>query len=95
MHHVFVKKNWLEQFKSCGVDASCFYQQESSLKVAVSMHHVFPNRNWSSLKVLMSMHHVFVKKNWLEQFKSGGVNVSCLFQQESSLKVAVAMHHFC
>ena len=63
MHHVFVKKkNWLEQFKSCGGNASCFYQQESSLKVAVSMRHVFPNRNWSSLKVVVSMHYVFVIK---------------------------------
>ena len=62
MHHVFVKKNWLEQFKSCGGNASCFYQQESSLKVAVSLRHVFPNRNWSSLKVAVSMYHVFVNK---------------------------------
>ena len=62
MHHVFVEKNWLEQFKSWGGNASCFYQQESSLKVTVSMRHVFPNRNWSSLKVAVSMYHVFVNK---------------------------------
>ena len=33
-----------KQFKSCGVNASCFYQQRSSLKVAVSMHRVFVNK---------------------------------------------------
>ena len=46
MHHVFVKKK----------------TDWSSLKVAVSMRHVFPNRNWSSLKVAVSMYHVFVNK---------------------------------
>ena len=33
-----------EQFKSCGVNLSCVGQQGSSLKVIVSMHHVFGNK---------------------------------------------------
>ena len=52
-----------KQFKNCGVNASCFRQGESSLKVAVSMHHVFVNK-----KVVekVSMHYVFVKKRNLK-----------------------------
>ena len=66
-------------------NASCFRQGESSLKVAVSMHHVFVNK-----KVVekVSMHYVFVKKRKLRYqcimsvikraFKSCGVIASCL-----------------
>ena len=35
-----------KQFKSCGVNASCFRPQGSSLKVVVSMHHVFSTRKY-------------------------------------------------
>ena len=52
-----------KQSKNCGVNASCFRQGESSLKVVVSMHHVFVNK-----KVVekVSMYYVFVKKRNLK-----------------------------
>ena len=63
-----------KNFKSCGVNALCVCQQESSLKVVVSMHHVFVNKKavyklWYQcliclstrklFKVVVSMHDVF------------------------------------
>ena len=63
-----------KQFKSCGVNASCFRPQGSSLKVVVSMHHVFSTgkylksygvnascvlRQGSILKAVVSMYHIF------------------------------------
>ena len=63
-----------KQFKSCGVNVSCFRPQFDSLKVVVSMYHVFSTGKYlkscgvnascfcyqeSSLKVMVSMHHVF------------------------------------
>ena len=87
MHHVFVNKKavyklWCQctmcmstrkLFKSCDINASCVCQQESCLKVVVSVHHVFVNKKAvvsmhrvcqqeSSLKVVVSMHYVFVNK---------------------------------
>ena len=58
MHHVFINEepgqklrcqcimslSTRKQFKICGVNASCLYQHGSSLKVAVSVHHVFVNK---------------------------------------------------
>ena len=58
MHYVFdnkkaVYKLWYQciiclstrkLFKSCGVNASCVFQQESCLQVVVSMHHMFVNK---------------------------------------------------
>ena len=57
MHPVFINKGAVlkmwglcimrsstrKEFKSCGLYASCCYQQRSGLKVVVSMHHVFVN----------------------------------------------------
>ena len=76
------------------VNVSCVCQQESSLKVAMWMHHVCQQE--SSLKVVVSMHHVLINKKAVEklwcqcnmslstrkQFKSCDVNASCLCQKE-------------
>ena len=78
-----------KQSKSCGVNASCVCQQESCLKVVVSVHHVFVNKKavyklWCQCIMCLSTR---------KQFKSCGANASCFYQQESSLKVVVSMHH--
>ena len=51
-------------FKSCGVNASCVCQQESSSKVVVSMHHVFCQQE-SCLQVVVSMHRVCQQESCL------------------------------
>ena len=76
-------------FKSCGVNASCVCQQESSFKVVVSMHHVFVNKKAVSKLWYQCIMCLSTKK----LFTSCGVNALCVCQQESSLKVVVPMHH--
>ena len=64
-----------EQFKSCGVNLSCVGQQGSSLKVIVSMHHVFGNK--ATVSKLWCQ--CFKYLSTVKQFKSCGVDASRIF----------------
>ena len=77
-------------FKICGVNASYVCEQESCLKVVVSMHHVFHNKKFKSCGVNASCRWCLAAR---KNFKSCGVNALCVCQQESSLKFVVSMHH--
>ena len=69
------------------------------------MHHVFVSKksclngiNASCLSTRKQFKSCGVNASYvfqqeLKQFKSGGVDVLCLCQQESSLRVAVSVHH--
>ena len=48
-----------KQFKSCGIYTSCVCQLGRSLKVAVSMHRVFVNKEAA---IVVSMHQVVINK---------------------------------
>ena len=78
-----------KQSKSCGVNALCVCQQESSLKVVVSIHHVFVNKK----AVYKLWYQCIMCSTTGKLFKSCGVNASRVCQQESSLKVVVSMHY--
>ena len=55
----------VDDFNFMRVNVSCVCQQESSLKVAMWMHHVCQQE--SSLKVVVSMHHVLINKKAVEK----------------------------
>ena len=48
-----------QQFKSCGIYTSCVCQLGRSLKVAVSMHRVFVNKEAA---IVVSIHQVVINK---------------------------------
>ena len=89
-----------KQFKSCGVNASCICQQKSCWKgvnaLCVCQEEKFKSCDINAsclsstehLKVVVLLHHVCQQKSCLK-----GVNVSCFYRQESSLKMAVLLHH--
>ena len=93
-----VKKLWCQcimclttrkLFTSCGINASYVCQQESCLKVVVSMQHVFSNKK----AVYKLWYQCIICLSTRKLFKSCGVNASCVCQQESCLQVVVSMHH--
>ena len=76
------------QFKSCGVNASCVCQKESSLKVVVSMHHVFINM----VAVQKLQCQCIMCLSTRKQFKSCGVYLLRCYQQRSGVIVVVSMY---
>ena len=78
-----------KQFRSCGVNASRVRQQGSSLRVEVSMHHAFVDKEavwelWCQC-IMCSLTR--------KQLKSFDAIASCVRRQGSSLRVVVSMHH--
>ena len=71
-----------EQFKSCGVNLSCAGQQGSSLKVIVSMHHVFGNK--ATVSKLWCQCFKYLSR--VKQFKSCGVDASRVFVHKEVFK---------
>ena len=63
-----------KQSKSCGVNALCECQQESSLKVVVSVHHVFVNKK----AVYKLWYQCLICLSTRKLFKSRGINASCV-----------------
>ena len=77
-----------KQFKSCS-HASCVCQQRSSLKVVVSMHHMFVT--WEEVKKLRCM-SIIMCLSTRKQFKSWDVYPSSGCQKRSGVIFVVAMH---
>ena len=78
-----------KQFNNCGFYASCVCQQGSSLKVAMSMHHVFANKE----AIQKLWYQYIIPTTTKKQFKSCGFYASCICQQGCNLKVVVSMHN--
>ena len=76
-----------KQLKSFDAIASCVRRQGSSLRVVVSMHHVFFDRG-AVLKLRCQFIMCWATR---KQFKSYCVNASCFWQQGNSFKVVVSM----
>ena len=99
-------KKW---FKICGAYASCVFQQGSSLKVVVPMHHVFVNKEAvKKLGCLCIMRlptskefksRAFyascfsTRKHKHRNFSSCGVYASSCYQQGSGVIVAMFMYN--
>ena len=69
-----------KQCKSCGAYVSCVFQQGSSVKVVVPMHHAFANerKEFKSRAIYASCFST------RKEFKSCGFYASCFYQQERS-----------